>query len=277
MLRRKLLVNALKYAILLILLVTALFPVYWMLNTSLKTNNEIYRSIPTFFPELPSLDAYRELLYGTNFLQSAWNSFTIAMVVSVVSVFFSALASYAISRTNMRGAKAISRGILYTYLMPASLIFIPIYMLVNRLGIPRNQVGLMIIYPTHTIPYAMWMLIAYFRTVPREIEESAFVDGCGYLRCMFQIFFPLTIPGIVSTLIFSFTLSWNEYMYALVIVSDSTAKTFPLMLTDFMVDDTYAWGPLMAGSVLACVPILLIYTVFSRFVTGGLVAGSVKM
>jgi multiple sugar transport system permease protein len=170
----------------------------------------------------------------------------------------------------------MSRSVLYTYLMPRTLLFIPLYIMAVSLGINNSRLGLIIIYPTFTIPYAMWMLIAYFKTVPREIEESAMIDGCDAWGIMFKIFFPLVIPGIVSTFIFCFTLCWNEYLYTLVMVSERTLKTFPIVLAEMMTDDVYAWGPLMAGSAISCIPIVIIYSLSSSKVTAGLTMGSIK-
>ncbi|MEG1516078.1 MAG: carbohydrate ABC transporter permease [Clostridia bacterium] len=264
------------YVVLGILLLVVLFPVYWMVNTSFKTDMEIYLRNPTFFPQNIVTSGYTRLFSDTPFVVSMTNSVIVALAVSAITVFFSMLASYSIARLRIRGGRAMSNCILYTYLMPRNLLFIPLYILLSKMGLAGSRSGLILLYPTFTIPYAMWMMIAYFKSVPKEMEESAMVDGCGHWKTMFRIFFPLAMPGIVSTFIFCFTLSWNEYLYAFVMITDSAAKTFPLMLSDLMVDDVYAWGPLMAGSVLSCLPILLIYMLASTKVTGGITAGAVK-
>ena len=176
----------------------------------------------------------------------------------------------------MKGRSVLSRGVLYTYLLPRTMLFIPLYMLAVKLHITNSLFGLGLVYPTFTIPYAMWMLIAYFKTVPREVEEAAVVDGCGPWKLMTTIFFPLAIPGIVSTLIFCFTLCWNEYLYSVVMINDSFYKTFPTMLSELIVDDIFAWAPLMAGSLISCIPILILYSISSKNLTSGFTAGSVK-
>ena len=264
------------YAVLFVFLVFSLFPIYWMLNTSLKSNTEIYEKIPTFFPREIKLDGYKQLLFETSYPKALFNSIVLAVVVSVVTIFVCMLASYAIARTNLKGRALMSRGVLYTYLLPRTMLFIPLYMLAVKLGINNSLVGLGLVYPTFTIPYAMWMLIAYFKTVPKEVEEAAVMDGCGPWRLMFKIFFPLVIPGIVSTLIFCFTLCWNEYLYSLIMINDSAFKTFPTMLSELIVDDVFAWSPLMAGSIISCVPILILYSFSSKSLTGGFTDGSVK-
>lgn len=266
----------LSYAVLVVFLIFSLFPIYWMLNTSLKSDTEIYEKIPTFIPREIKFDAYHTLFFETGFLRALTNSIVLATVVSLVTIFFSMLAAYAISRTRMKGRNMLSRCVLYTYLLPRTMLFIPLYMIAVKMGINNSLFGLGLIYPTFTIPYAMWMLIAYFKTVPIEVEEAARVDGCGPWKLMFEVFFPLVVPGIVSTLIFCFTLCWNEYTYSLIMINDSIFKTFPTMLTDLIVDDVFAWAPLMAGSLISCIPILILYSFSSRNLTGGFTAGSVK-
>lgn len=268
--------DGIAYLVLTIFLVFSLFPIYWMLNTSLKSNAEIYEKVPTFFPREIRVDAYKRLLFETGFPRALWNSVLIASVVSLMTIFVSMLASYAITRTNLKGRFFMSRCVLYTYLLPRTMLFIPLYMLAVKLGINNSLFGLGIIYPTFTIPYAMWMLIAYFKTVPKEVEEAAVIDGCGPWKLMFQVFFPLVVPGIVSTLIFCFTLCWNEYLYSLIMINDSAFKTFPTMLSELIVDDIFAWAPLMAGSLISCIPILVVYTFSSKNLTGGFTDGSVK-
>lgn len=257
-------------------LFAVVFPIYWMLNTSFKADGEIYLSKPTFFPKEIVFDGYRRLIFDTPFLQSIGNSFLISISVAAITVFFSMLASYSIARLNIRGGAIMSRCVLYTYLVPKNLLFIPLYIMLSTIGIMGSRVGLIFLYPTFTIPYAMWMMIAYFKTVPKEMEDAARVDGCGCWQTMFKVFFPLARPGIVSTFIFCFTLAWNEYLYAFVMITDTEAKTFPLMLSDLMVDDVFAWGPLMAGSILSCIPIFLIYLCTSAQITSGITAGAVK-
>lgn len=264
------------YLVLAIFLVFSLFPIYWMLNTSLKSDTEIYEKVPTFFPREVKLDAYHKLFFETTFPRALLNSILLATVVSLVTIFVCMLASYAITRTKMRGSAAMSRGVLYTYLLPRTMLFIPLYMLAVKMGINNSLFGLGLIYPTFTIPYAMWMLIAYFKTVPKEVEEAAVMDGCGPWKIMFKVFFPLVIPGIVSTLIFCFTLCWNEYLYSVIMINDSAYKTFPTMLSELIVDDVFAWAPLMAGSLISCIPILVVYSFSSKNLTGGFTSGSVK-
>jgi multiple sugar transport system permease protein len=259
-----------------ILLVLALFPIYWMVNTSLKTDGEVYRNIPTFWPQKLVLNSYLTLFFKTGFLTFLKNSMVVSCLVSLLSVFVSMLAAYAIVRIDFVGKALFSKVILYAYLMPKSIMYIPLYMITVFVGLSNSLNGLILVYPTIIIPYATWMLIAYFQSIPDELEEAAFIDGCSRLKAMFYIVYPLAAPGIMSTLVFSFTLCWGEYLYALTIISDKVCKTIPLGLTDLIQDDIFAWGQLAAGAILASIPIVLMYMLASEYITSGMTVGGVK-
>lgn len=264
------------YITLACLLVIALFPLYWMLNTSLKTNGEIYSITPTFWPKQLTLSGYEKLFTEKKFLNNIKNSLIVALTVSIVSIVVSVFAGYAIAKLRFTGKRLVSNGILYAYLMPRAVMFIPLYILVTSLGIGNSIYGLMLIYPTITIPYATWMMISYFQSIPDEIEEAAAIDGCSRLRTLLQIVFPLSAPGIAATFIFAFTLCWSEYLYALVIITDSAMKPITLGLSDMIVGDVYAWGPLMGGSMVASVPVVVLYLLVSKYMVSGLTMGGVK-
>lgn len=264
------------YATLAILLIFALFPLYWMFNTSFKSNGEIYNMTPTFWPKHFTWSGYEKLLFEKNFLVNVKNSLFVSMVVAFASIIVSMLAAYAISKLQFTGRNLISRGILYAYLMPRAVLFIPLYMLVSAIGLNNSIWGLMIIYPTITIPYATWMLISYFRSIPVEIEEAAMIDGCTRARTMWNIIFPLSAPGIAATFIFAFTLCWSEYLYALVVVTKSADKPITLGLSDMIVGDVFAWGPLMGGSILASIPVIIMYLFTSKYMVSGMTVGGVK-
>lgn len=274
--RTRIVKSVVVYATLAFMLVCAQFPIYWMVNTSFKTQKEIYSPVPTFFPREFVWSSYHELIYERNFLIHVKNSFVVSLVVSVLSILVSALAAYAISRMPFRWSRWVTNGILYAYLLPRSVMFIPLYVLVSQLGLNNSLAGLMLIYPTFTIPYATWMLISYFRTIPAEVEEAALIDGCNRWNAMFRIVFPLSSPGIAATGLFAFTMCWCEYLYALVIISGNTSKTLTLSLADMVVADVYAWGPLMGGSVIASIPIILLYMFASKYMVSGLTLGGVK-
>ncbi|MDR6881356.1 carbohydrate ABC transporter permease [Bacillus sp. 3255] len=264
------------YVALAVLLVFALFPLYWMLNTSFKSNGEIYNMTPTFWPKQFSVTAYAKLITEKNFLVNIKNSLIVSVAVAFVSIIVSMLAAYAISKLRFIGRSLISRGILYAYLMPRAVLFIPLYMLVSSIGLNNSIYGLMLIYPTITIPYATWMLISYFKSIPVEIEEAAMIDGCSRARTMLNIIFPLAAPGIAATFIFAFTLCWSEYLYALVVVTKGTDKTITLGLSDMIVGDVFAWGPLMGGSIIASIPVIIMYLFTSKYMVSGMTVGGVK-
>lgn len=262
--------------VLVILIIWSLFPVYWTWNTSLKSQKEIYSMTPTLIPMKASLDSYRKLIFGENFLKSVWNSVVVAVAVTAVSIAVSAFAAYAFARVKFKGRGAWNTSILYAYLMPRSIMFIPLCVLITNIGLKDKLSGLMVMYPTFTVPYAVWMITSYFRSIPKELEEAAEIDGCTKWQSMFRIVFPLASPGIAATAIFCFTLCWSEYQYALVSITKSDLQTITLTLSNMVVADVYAWGPLMAGSIVATLPVLLMYTAMSKYLVSGLTVGAVK-
>ena len=264
------------YAVAAVLIIFCLFPIYWMLITSLKTSTEIYKIIPTFWPKKLTFEGYYELFVEKGFLKNVWNSLLVSLIVSFGSIAVSMPAAYAIARIIFKGRNNISKGILISYLMPRTVLFIPLYLLVTKIGLSNSLWGLILVYPTITIPYATWMMISYFQSIPYDIEEAAIIDGCSRTQAMLKVCFPLAKPGIVSTLIFSYTLCWSEYLYALVIINKADYKTIPLALADMVVGDVYAWGPLMGGSLIASIPVIIIYLISNRNLVGGLTAGGVK-
>mgnify|MGYP001016186908 CR=1 FL=1 len=264
------------YIVLCLFILFALFPIYWAIITSFKAPSEIFSKVPTFFPKKFSFEGYATLFLKTDYPVNLMNSLTVSLIVSFLSVFASMLAAYAIARLNFRGRGAMSRSMFYAYIMPKTLLFIPIYILITTINLDNSIWGLIFIYPTLTIPYATWILASYFKTIPYEIEEAAIVDGCSRLKSMFRIIFPLSVPGIISTFIFSISICWSEYLYALIIINRSYQKTVSLALADMIVGDYVAWGPLMGGAVISTIPITILYMLFSRFLVGGMVAGGVK-
>ncbi|MEA5014446.1 MAG: carbohydrate ABC transporter permease [Candidatus Limiplasma sp.] len=273
---RKILGRWLRFLMVAICLLTALFPIYWMFNTSLKGQFEIYQRIPTLFPQKATLTGYTKLLVETPFLNSLKNSFLVALFTATFSIFVAYPAAYATARIRFWGRKGIANAILFAYLIPTSVLYIPLFIFLSNIGLTNSLAGLMLIYPTFTLPYSAWMLIPHIRSVPRDIEEAAIVDGCSRLRLMYSIVAPLAMPGIISTYIFSFALCWGEYLYALVNISSSKMKTFPLVISGLIFGDIYPWNQLMAGAIIACVPILLVYLFFSNMLVGGTTEGGVK-
>ncbi|MGI6069359.1 MAG: carbohydrate ABC transporter permease [Blautia sp.] len=270
-------VKVLSRVFIVVCLVVSLFPIYWMINTSFKGQAEIYSKIPTLLPKAPTLESYQALFSKTHFLNGLKNSLLVAVFVSLFSVAVAYPAAYTLARMKFKGKKMYSKLILFTYLLPTSILYIPLYIFVSKVGLTDNILGLMLIYPTFTLPYVAWILIPHISSIPYDLEEAAIVDGCSRFRAMYQIIFPLALPGIVSTTIFAFAMCWGEYLYALVNVTTTSMQTFPLIIAGLIFGDMYPWGQLMAGAIIACVPILIIYMLASGSLVGGKTAGGVKM
>ena len=185
-------------------------------------------------------------------------------------------AAYAIARIKFKGKEMFSKTILFCYLLPSSVLYIPLYIFVSLVGLSDSIWGLMLIYPTFTLPYVSWILIPHIASIPYDIEEAAIMDGCSRFMVMYRIIFPLALPGIVSTAIFAFAMCWGEYLYALVNVTQESMKTFPLIIAGLIFGDLYPWGQIMAGAIIGCLPILVIYTLSSGFLSGDQAAGGVK-
>jgi len=264
------------YIILIVLTVVALFPIYWIFNTSLKNTGEIYLANPTFFPKAPTLNGYIKMFGNDKFIRSIFNSLFVGLVVSVLTIIACTMLAYAVARINFKGREVLSVSILYCYLIPKTVLFIPLYIFVSNIGLTNSLLGLIIIYPTFTIPYAAWILIPYIKSIPYTIEEAAIIDGCSHFQILYRVVFPLALPGIISPGIFTFTMCWGEYLYALLIISKTYIKTFPLMLTEFIEADVFAWGPLMAGAVIVSIPVVVLYMIGSRYIVNDSVAGAVK-
>ena len=258
--------------------IVLLFPFYWMLITSIKTDRELIdlNGLPFWVFE-PTLEHYRVLLAETGFLRWALNTLTISVVATAISLFCSILAGYALARLRFRGAGAIAGAIFVTYLVPQTLLFVPLLEVVRQLGLSNTLWSMILTYPTILIPFSTWLLMGYFRSIPRELEESALIDGASRVRAMTQIVLPLALPGVLSAAIFAFTLSWNEFIYALVFTNSTDIKTIPVgVVTELVKGDVYFWGSLMAGALLGSVPVALIYSFFVDKYVSGLTAGAVK-
>lgn len=257
-------------------LIVALFPIYWMLCTSLKSDGEIYQKIPTMIPKRFTMEAYSYLLTKTNFLSAIKNSLLVATVVSLLSIAVAYPTAYTLARTKFRGRRVLSKAVLFTYMLPTSVLYIPLYVLVARMGLTNTLWGLILIYPTFTLPYVAWILIPHVQSIPVALEEAAMMDGCSHFMIMYRIIFPLALPGIISTTIFAFAMCWGEYLYALVNLTSATVQTFPLVISGLIYGDMPPWNQLMAGAIMACIPIIIIYMLASSSLVGGATAGGVK-
>jgi multiple sugar transport system permease protein len=257
----------------------ALFPFYFMLITSFKSNAELYslKSVPLWIQNGAIVDHYRYLFARTEFLTLIRNSLVISVTATGVSLVIAVLAGYSLARFRFRGVGSFGTAVFITYLVPPTLLFLPLSQVVNWLGISDTIWALIVTYPTFLVPFSAWLLMGYFRTIPREIEECALVDGASRMRTLLRIALPMAIPGIVCVILFGFTLTWNEFIYALTFVSQSSNKTAIVGVTaDLIRGDIYYWGSLMAGAVLASVPVVACYVFFLDYYVSGLTAGAVK-
>ncbi len=256
-------------------LIWSLFPVYWMIVTSVKTNRDIYAR-PGLFPTAPVLTHYRTTLFETSFLTFMRNSLLVAAATTAASIFIGSLAAYAITRLRFTGRRWVARSIIFVYLVPPALLFIPLFTVVHTLGLSDTVYSLMVTYLTFTVPFCTWLLIGYFKTIPAEIAEAALVDGCGPAGTLWRIFVPLALPAMAVVALFSYTLSWNEFLYAMVFIGSNSHKTLTVGLAGLIMGDVFMWGQLMAASVLGSIPPILIYAISQRWVVSGLAVGGVK-
>ncbi len=273
--REPLSIRVTTYALLGLFVFMVAVPLFWMVTTALKTNKDLYEDF-TYLPRHPTVQHFVRVIERDGLLTNIWNSFAVASVTTAVTVVVSAFAAFSIVRYKYRGREWIGRFILFKYVLPTAMLFVSLYAIVVALGLGNTLKSLMLTYLSFTVPFCTWMLMGYFRSIPAELEEHAMVDGCTKIGALFRILLPLSAPGIVASAIFSFTLAWNEFLLALIFTSDQTTMTVPIKLSMMVVGDQYIWGQLMAGAVLATVPITILYFLGQRFVVQGLAAGSVK-
>ena len=263
------------YLTLAIVCLIVLFPIYWMVSISFKTPRDIYR-LPSLVPPTLVLDNYRELLVRRGFLINIRNSLIVASLTTVVAVFIAALAAYSLVRLKYRYRGLIGRLILMAYLTPASMLFIPLSVIVARLQLGNALHGLVIVYLAFSTPFSTWLLMGYFKGIPADLEEQAMVDGATRLGAMFRILLPLAAPGLVAVSIFTFTGAWNDLLLALIFITSEDKRTVPLGLQYLITGDVFRWGPIMAGAVFSAVPVMVLYFLAQRYMVQGLAAGAVK-
>ena len=255
-----------------------LFPFYWMAITSFKPNAEMYdfKTYNPFWIASPTLDHVRKLLFETSYPRWVFTTMTVAVCATVLSLLSSTLAAYAIQRLRFKGSQYVGLAIYLAYLVPPSILFIPLATMVFRLGLFDSPLALILVYPTFLVPFCTWLLIGYFKSIPYELEECALIDGATRLQILTQITLPLAVPGLISAGIFSFTLSWNEFIYALAFIQSSESKTVPVaILTELVSGDVYQWGALMAGALLGSLPVAIFYSFFVDYYVSSL-TGAVK-
>ena len=269
------------YVPLTLFVIGTLFPFYWMFITAIRPDAELYRSWRAvnnapFWTLHPTLSHVRDLLAETTFPRWLWNTFFIACASTGISLFCGLLAGYALARLRFPMAGTLGTAIFVTYLVPPTLLFIPLADIIRNFQLGNTPWALILTYPTFLIPFCTWLLMGYFKTIPKELEECARIDGATRFGAMIRIIFPIAVPGILSAGIFAFTLSWNEFIYALIFMSSAELKTVPVgVVSELIRGDIYCWGQLMAGALLGSVPVALVYSFFVEYYVAGL-TGSVK-
>ena len=265
------------YLPLTVFLVWALFPVYWMLITAIKPDAELTsaRGNPLWVTA-PTLKHLTGLFQDTNFPVWLRNSALVSVITTVLSVAVSSLAAYSLARLRFRGRWLISRSVLFSYLVPRTILFIPLFSVLQVLRLTDSLAGLVVTYLTFMVPFCTWLLVGYFASVPKEVEECGLIDGCNRAQVLFWITIPMAAPGIITATLFSFTLSWNEFLYPLVFNTSSLRQVVPVGISDLQYGDVIIWGKIMAAGVVFSLPLILVYYPIQRFLVGGMTAGAVK-
>jgi multiple sugar transport system permease protein len=262
-----------------IFIIIAIFPVYYMIITTFKANDDLYNlaHFPLWFTDKPTFGHVQYLFERTAFSRWLVNSYVIALGTVIITVIAAVPAGYALARLNLPGAGALSIGIFLTYLVPPSLLFIPLSQVVARLHLTDSIWALIIIYPTFTIPFCTWLMMGFFKTIPFDIEEAALIDGCNRMQAIRRVVLPLSRAGVFSIMMFAFTLALQEFIYALTFISTKESKPVTLgVVTDLIRGDVFYWGELMAGGIIAGLPVAILYNFFLDDFITGITAGSVK-
>jgi multiple sugar transport system permease protein len=264
------------YSFLLALLTIVIFPFYWMTITSLKGEEQMRSLVSMFWPQPFVLDNYRQLLTRTDFTAWYGNSAIVAISSTLVATAIGTSGAYALARLSFLGRAFMSSAVLITYLVPPAILFIPLYAQIRTLGLADSLAGLIVAYPSFTVPFVTWLLMGYFESIPEELEEAAMIDGATRFGAFWRIVLPLAAPGVLAASLYAFTQAWNEFLYALVFITDVKLRTLPVGLSTFITGDVYGWGFLMAGAVLTTLPVIVAYIYLQRYMVEGLTAGSVK-
>jgi multiple sugar transport system permease protein len=267
------------YGIVTFFSVFSVFPFYWMLIAMFKQDHDLFNPAnnPFIFNEPATLKHLQLLIFDTHFIQYLYNTLWVGMVVVFITVMISVPAAYSLARWSRQLGENLGIGIFLTYLVPPTLLFIPLSRMISTFGLNESRMALMLIYPTFTIPFCTWLLMGFFKSIPKDIEEQAMIDGCSRLGAMVKIIIPLSISGILTIIVFAFTLTMHEFIYALAFISVSAQKTISIGVpTELVRGDVFRWGPLMAGALIPSIPVAILYTFFLDRFIAGFTMGAVK-
>ncbi len=256
-----------------------LFPFYYMGITALKSDQELYdlKAVPFWISRGMTGEHFAFLFKETLFLTWVINTVIISLFSTLISVVISILAAHSLARLKFKGGNSFAMAVFITYLVPPTLLFLPLTEVVNQLGLSDSIWALVVTYPTFLVPFSTWLLMGYFKTIPKEIEECAMIDGCSRFQTLYRIVVPTAIPGIICVVLFAFTISWNEFLYSLTFISTTENKTITVgVVGELIRGDVYYWGSLMAGAVVGALPIVIIFVFFMDYFISGLTAGAIK-
>ena len=264
------------YAVLIALGLIVLFPFYWMTITSFKSEDQM-RSLTSMFWPSPFIgENYEQLVRKTEFVAWYANSVIVSVASTFVATAIGTIGAYALARLRFFGRGFMASATLITYLVPPSILFIPLYKQIQGLGMANSLYGLVATYPSFTVPFVTWLLMGYFESIPEDLEEAAMIDGATRFGAFRRIILPLAAPGVLAAALYAFTQAWNEFLYALVFITDGRLRTLPVGLASFITGDVYGWGYLMSGAVLTTLPVIAAYIYLQKYMVEGLTAGSVK-
>jgi multiple sugar transport system permease protein len=267
------------YFFLFLFIIFFLFPPYYMLITSFKTNEEIssLAGNPWIINMAPTLDHYTDLLFNTSFPRFFLNTVIVTLCSVAISMAISVLAAYSLARMRFLGSATLATGVFLTYLVPETLLFIPLFKVIGGLGLLNSYWSLVLVYPTFTVPFCTWILIGYFSSIPRELDEAALIDGCNTLQMLWKVFLPVCLPGIVAATIFAFTVAWAQFLYPLAFLYSEDQLTLTVgTVTTLIRGDVFHWGGLMAGALLAAAPPVIVYAFLMDYYIAGLTSGATK-
>ncbi|MFT3983360.1 MAG: carbohydrate ABC transporter permease [Lachnospiraceae bacterium] len=264
------------YIILILGILWTAFPLYWMIKSSFTVNEEMYVARPSLFGFTFTTEHYFDLIKNAGFLVNIKNSLVIALITTILGLCISILGSYAMTRLKYPGRRFFSSAVIVSYLLPTAVLFIPMYIFVSKLGLGGSKWAMLVIYPTFVVPYCCYMLRSYFHSIPYALEEAALIDGCTRLQTLRYIITPIALPGIAVVATFAFTMSWNEYLYAMIMTTSTAEMTATVAISSWKYGDIINWGRIMTGCVVASLPVTVIYIIAQSMLVSGKADGSVK-
>ena len=264
------------YGLLSFFSIFSIFPLYWMIASSIRPYTEVYQTPPLLFTVNLDFTAYKMVLTLTPFIKMFWNSLYISILTTLICTVFSAMAGHSLARMKFKGKKLITRGVLLAYIFPQILLVLPLYVMLVRFGLGNSHFGLILSYMTFSFPFCVWMLTAYFLTIPEDLEEAAYIDGASKFRVFTTIILPLSKPGLAAAAIFTFIQAWNEFLYALVFLNSDKKSTLAVGIYRLMSGEIFDWQAILASSTMMVLPILIIYLFLQKYIVAGLTAGATK-